>query len=54
MGEVINVLYEGNRTCRSMFEAPEVDNVIILDKDPQIPAGDFINVKLNGVSGIDF
>ncbi len=54
MGETIQVLYEGNRTCRSVFEAPEVDNVIILDKDPKLPAGHRINVKLNGVSGIDF
>ncbi|MEK9727977.1 MAG: 30S ribosomal protein S12 methylthiotransferase RimO [Candidatus Margulisiibacteriota bacterium] len=54
MGEVINVLYEGNRTCRSVFEAPEVDNLIILDQDPGVPAGSLFKVKLNGVSGIDF
>ena len=54
MGEVLDVLYEGNNMCRSVYEAPEVDNLIILDKDPGVPAGSMISIKLNGVSGIDF
>ena len=54
MGEVLDVLYEGNKMCRSVYEAPEVDNLIILDQDPGVPAGSMLRVKLNGVSGIDF
>lgn len=59
MGEVLNVIYEGNRKCRSVYEAPEVDNIIILDETPEIPeipeipVGSILKVKLNGVSGID-
>ncbi len=54
MGETINVIYEGNRLCRSVYEAPDVDSVIVLESDPNIASGTKINVKLTGVSGIDF
>jgi len=54
LGETIEVLYEGNRACRSVFEAPDVDNIIILDADPGTSPGSKLNVKLTGVSGIDF
>lgn len=55
MGEEITVLYEGNRICRSVYEAPDVDSVIVLEEDlPESLIGQFITVKLNGVSGIDF
>ena len=54
MGETIEVLYEGDRICRSVYEAPDVDSVIVLESDPEIPTGSLIDVKLTGVSGIDF
>ena len=54
LGETLEVLYEGNRHCRSVFEAPDVDNIIILDADPNAAPGSKLNVKLTGVSGIDF
>lgn len=54
LGDTIEVLYEGNRACRSVFEAPDVDNIIILDSDPGTAPGSKLNVKLTGVSGIDF
>jgi ribosomal protein S12 methylthiotransferase len=54
LGETIEVLYEGNRQCRSVFEAPDVDNIIILDAEPKESPGSMLKVKLTGVSGIDF
>lgn len=55
LGDTIQVLVEGNRHCRSVYEAPDVDNCIILNQAPaSTKAGDFITVKLTGVSGIDF
>ena len=55
LGDTIQVLYEGNRHCRSVYEAPDVDNCIILNQAPtSTNPGDFITVKLTGVSGIDF
>jgi ribosomal protein S12 methylthiotransferase len=54
MGEELDVLYEGNNVARSVFEAPDVDNMIVFNTPPNAEAGDIIKVKLTGVSGIDF
>ena len=54
IGETLEVVYEGNQLCRSVFEAPDVDNVIVLDQAPNSAIGKRMNVKLTGVSGIDF
>ena len=55
LGETIQVLYEGNQQCRSVYEAPDVDNLIILNQAPvSSKPGDVLTVKLTGVSGIDF
>ena len=37
LGETIQVLYEGKQQCRSVYEAPDVDNLIILNQVPLHP-----------------
>jgi ribosomal protein S12 methylthiotransferase len=55
LGETVILLYEGNGCGRSVYEAPDVDNVIRLDiPNPPYQPGDMIAVRLTGVSGIDF
>ena len=47
------VLYEGNKLCRSYREAPEVDSLIVLDKDPGLEEGAVFDVKITGFSTYD-
>lgn len=55
LGQSRVVVYEGNRLSRSVHEAPDVDNVIVLNAVPDtLQVGDRLTVRLSGVSGIDF
>ena len=54
LGQTRTVLYDGNKMGRSVYEAPDVDHVIVLNSDPNAPPGTLLQVKLTGVSGIDF
>jgi ribosomal protein S12 methylthiotransferase len=55
IGQIRTAIYDGDRRCRSVYEAPDVDNVIVLDAPTDtLQPGDLIQVKLSGVSGIDF
>ncbi len=53
VGTTVEVVYEGNKLCRSYREAPEVDSVIVLDKPCDLPVGSFFNVTITGISGYD-
>jgi ribosomal protein S12 methylthiotransferase len=53
INKTLTVIYEGNKLCRSYREAPEVDSLIVLDKDPNCDSGSVFDVRITGYSSYD-
>lgn len=54
IGTKRQVVYDGHKQCRSTYEAPEVDGLILLKSVPDTLAiGDTLDVTITGASGYD-
>ncbi len=57
IGKIFEVLLEtmsGNKVyCRAFFQAPEIDNTIIVNKNKNIKLGEFTKVTVKGYKDYD-
>ncbi len=53
IGQTIPLLYEGNGIARGFFQAPEVDNIVLISSKTPITEGTFFNGKIVGLDGYD-
>ena len=52
--EVLPEVVSGNKVyCRAYFQAPEIDNMIIVNKRDDISLGQFTNIKIKGYKDYD-
>lgn len=53
VGTTLEMVYEGNRTGRSTREAPDVDGRLLVIDPKELQVGEFVSVKVIGVSDLD-
>jgi hypothetical protein len=49
----VSLLYEGNGTGRTYWQAPDVDGKVILEDAQNMSAGRFYDVLISGCEGYD-
>ncbi|MCP4051424.1 MAG: 30S ribosomal protein S12 methylthiotransferase RimO [bacterium] len=52
-GKTVRILYEGAGVARTQYQAPEIDNCVIIENPENLMAGEFYQAEIVGLDGYD-